>query len=76
MVERARREHVDEMMAMQLSGIERQVAKVSRQTAVTMAALCCMVAFAALEYAGILHGGSPPIWARAVFDGLSIALGK
>jgi hypothetical protein len=69
MVERARRKQVDEIF-------DKRMHRMQRQVQVTMWSVLTMVTFAGLEYLGILGEGTPPVWARAVFDGLAVALGK
>jgi hypothetical protein len=68
LVERARRKEVDAQVWRRLSSIQ------SRQT-VTMCGIGIMVAFAALEYTGII-GPNRSVWARAMFDGLSYMVGR
>jgi hypothetical protein len=69
LVERARRKSVDE-------AIDRRLRALGRQTSVTMWAVLSMVAFAGLEYFGILGNSKPPTWAAAVLEGIAFAMGK
>jgi hypothetical protein len=69
LVERARRKFVD-------ADFDKRFRKVSRNVRITMIAMLTMVGFAGLEYLGILGHGPPPTWARAVFDGLAVVVGR
>jgi hypothetical protein len=66
-VERQRRKAEDARVRAQL----RATLRWSRTTGI---AVLAMVAFASLEYLGIIHQQPAPVWARAVFDGIAFAL--
>jgi hypothetical protein len=68
MIERRRRKWVD-------AAFDKRVRIINRNVRITMYAVLTMVVFAGLEYLGVLGNGAPPIWARAVFDGLKVAVG-
>lgn len=69
MVERARRKAVD-------IAIDRRLRILGRQVQITMYGVLAIISFAGLEYLGVIGNGSGPTWARAVFDGIAVALGK
>jgi hypothetical protein len=69
LVERRNRKAMDELIIRRLS--------VSiRQGQVTMWGVVTMVAFAAMEYFGILGNGESPTWVNAVFRGLTFMAGS
>ena len=68
LVERSRRKTVDE-------SIDRRLRVLGRQTRITMWGVVTMVAFASLEYFGVIGNGETPIWARAIFDGAAMVVG-
>jgi hypothetical protein len=67
--ERARRKVVDE-------STYRRLRIVDRKATITMWGVAAMVAFATLEYLGIMGNGQVPTWARSIFEGVAFALGK
>lgn len=62
-LERARRKEVDAAIFERL----RQIQTLTTRVAIGVGA---MLGFAALEYLGVVGNGNPPIWARAVLNGL------
>jgi hypothetical protein len=69
LAERARRKSVDD-------DTNRRLVILARQVRVTMWLVMTMVAFASLEYLGIMGSERTPIWARAMFDGVAVFAGK
>jgi len=69
LVERARRKLVD-------VSIDRRLRILGRQVQVTMYGVIAILSFAGLEYLGVIGNSSGPVWARAIFDGISVAVGR
>jgi len=65
--ERDRRKFVDLAIAERLRVL-------GKQTRATLWGIWIIVGFAGCEYIGILGSSKPPVWARAVFDGLAWVL--
>lgn len=65
--ERLRRKAVDLAIAERLRVL-------GKQTRATLWGIWIIVGFAGCEYIGILGSSKPPVWARAVFDGLAWVL--
>jgi len=41
-----------------------------------MYGVIAILSFAGLEYLGVIGNSSGPVWARAIFDGISVAVGR
>lgn len=68
LVERQRRKYVDDT-------IDARLRRIERLQRLQLLAFGTMVAFAALEYAGVIGENRHPIWARSVFDGIMWVFG-
>lgn len=72
--ERSRRKEEDTELRRELVSIRAGVDRNHLLTKKVAGGIATIVVFATLEYLGVLGEGKPPIWSRAVIDGLTSIL--